>query len=111
MSRRPLHRNQILGITQTRNVQRFNSAICGETVIHILRNHVLVNQKVDTAIPAYLFVSSKCRSHSSSELHAGLNERFHGKYLAGARSFHIGSSPPEDLPILDDRLERIMRPA
>src|SRR2546422_10908843 len=43
MSRRPMHCDKIFSVPETRDVQRFNSAICRETIIHILSNHVLVN--------------------------------------------------------------------
>src|SRR5207253_552053 len=111
MSSSSMHCNQILGVPQTCNVQRLNPAICRETIIHILSNHVLVNQIVHTAIPAHFLVSRKRRSNPPAELGASLNKRFHRKYLAGVRPFHVSSTSPIDLAILDNRLKRIMRPA
>src|SRR5712664_3130033 len=43
MSRSPTHRDQVFSVPETRDMQRLNPAICRETIIHILRNHVLVN--------------------------------------------------------------------
>src|ERR1700756_5107726 len=111
MSRRPLHRNQILSIPETSNVQRFNPAVRRETVIHIFRNHMLVNQKVDTAIPAYLFVGSESRSNLSPEPDPGLNHRLHRKYLASTRPLHVRRPSTIDLPTLHHWVERIIRPA
>src|SRR6266705_928481 len=111
MSRLSMHCNQVFSVSETRDMQRLNPAICRETIINILRNHVLVNKKVHTAIPAHLFVRRKRRSYPSAELGACLNKRFHRKYLAGVRSFHVSSTSPIDLAILDHRLKRIMRPS
>src|SRR5438105_2885445 len=61
--------------------------------------------------PAHFLISGKRRSDPSAELCAGLDKRFHRKYLAGVRSFHVRSTSPVDLAILDHRLERIMRPS
>src|SRR5467141_536009 len=111
MSRRPMHGDQVLRVPETRDMQRLNPAICRETIIHILRNHVLVNQIIHPAVPAHFLISGKRRSDPSAELGASLNKRLHRKYLAGVRSFHISSTPPVDLAILDHRLKRIMRPS
>src|SRR6266567_198661 len=92
-------------------MQRLNPAICRETIIHIPSNHVLVNKIIHTAIPAHFLISGKRRSDPSAELCAGLDKRFHRKYLAGVRSFHVRSTSPVDLAILDHRLKRIMRPS
>src|SRR5438105_4730722 len=92
-------------------MQRLNPAICRETIIHILRNHMPVNQIVDPAIPAHFLVSGKRGSNPPAELGASLNKCFHRKYLAGVRSLHVRSTPPIDLAILDHRLKRIMRPS
>src|SRR6266699_1692109 len=111
MSSSSMHCNQILNVPQTRDVQRLNPTVRRETIIHILRNHMLIDQKIYAAIPSNLLVSSKRRSDSSPELYAGLNERFHRKYLASTRPFHVGRPSAVDLAILDGRLERIIRPA
>src|SRR5438094_576406 len=111
MSRSPVYRDQVFSVAETRDVQRLNPAICRETIIHILSNHVLVNKIIHTAVPAHFLVSGKRRSDPSAELGANLNKRFHRKYLAGIRSFHVSSTPPIDFAILDHRLERIMRPS
>src|SRR3989442_7058929 len=111
MSSASMHCNQLFSVPETRDVQSLNPAICRETIIHILRNHVLVNKIIHTAIPAPLFVSRKRRSDPPADLGASLNNRFHRKYLAGVRSFHVRSTSPVDLAILDHRLKRIMRPS
>src|SRR6266581_3093357 len=111
MSRSPMYRDQVFSVAETRDMQRLNPAICRETIIHIPGNHVLVNQIVHTAVPAHFLVSGKRRSNPSVELGARLNKRFHRKYLAGIRSFHVRSTPPIDLAILDNRLKRILRPS
>src|SRR2546425_4242383 len=111
MSRSSMHCNQVFSVAETRDMQRLNPAICRETIIHILRNHVLVNQIVHTAIPAHLLVSGKRRSNPPAELGARLDKRFHREYLAGVRPFHVSSTSPVDLAILDHRLKRIMRPS
>src|SRR5712692_3225131 len=111
MSRRPMHRDQVFSAPETRDMQRLNPAICRETIIHILRNHVLVNQIIHPAIPAHFLVSGKRLSDPSAEPGASLNKRFHRKYLAGVRPFHVSSTSPIDLAILDHRLKRIMRPS
>src|SRR5256885_3138674 len=111
MSRSPVYRDQVFSVAETRDVQRLNPAICRETIIHIPSNHVLVNKIIHTAIPAHFLISGKRRSDPSAELCAGLDKRFHRKYLAGVRSFHVRSTSPVDLAILDHRLERIMRPS
>src|SRR5438128_11228063 len=111
MSRLSAHRNQIFSVPQNRNVQCFIPAIRRETIIHILSNHMLIDQKIYTTIPSNLLVSSKRRSDSSPEFYAGLDERFHRKYLASTRPFHVGRPSTIDLAILDRRLERIMRPS
>src|SRR5437870_5684736 len=111
MSRLSAHRNQIFSVPQTRNVQCFIPAIRRETIIHILSNHMLIDQKIYTTLPPNLLVSSKRRSDSSPEFYAGLDERFHRKYLASTRPFHVGRPSTIDLAILDRRLERIMRPS
>src|SRR2546430_6796474 len=72
---------------------------------------MLVNQKVDTAIPADLLVSSERRSNFSPEPDPGLNHRLHRKYLAGTRSLHVCRPSTIDLPTLHHRVERIIRPA
>src|SRR5207302_485303 len=64
-----------------------------------------------TAVSAHFLVSGKRRSDPPAELGACLNKRFHRKYFAGVRSFHVSSTPPIDLAILDHRLKRIMRPS
>src|SRR5438552_8693418 len=111
MSSPSMRCNQVFSVPETRDVQSLNPAICRETIIHILRNHVLVNKIIHTAIPAHFLISGKRRSDPSAELCAGLDKRFHRKYLAGVRSFHVRSTSPVDLAILDHRLERIMRPS
>src|SRR5438128_12453535 len=111
MSSPSMHCNQVFSVPETRDVQSLNPAICRETIIHILRNHVLVNKIIHTAIPAHFLISGKRRSDPSAELCAGLDKRFHRKYLAGVRSFHVRSTSPVDLAILDHRLKRIMRPS
>src|SRR5256712_154600 len=111
MSRSSMHCNQVFSVAETRDMQRLNPAICRETIINILRNHVLVNKIIHTAIPAHFLVSRKRRSDPPAELCARLNKRFHRKYLAGVRSFHVRSTPPIDPAILDHRLKRIMRPS
>src|SRR5207245_3596484 len=72
---------------------------------------VLVNKIIHTAIPAHFLVSSKRWSNPPAELGARLNKRFHRKYLAGVRPFHVSGTSTIDLAILDHRLKRIMRPA
>src|SRR5207237_8095936 len=109
MSSSSMHCNQILGVPQTCNVQRLNPAICRETIIHILSNHVPVNQIVHTAIPAHFLVSGKRRSNPPAELGASLNKCFHREYLAGVRPIHVGSTPPIDLANLDHSHKLIMR--
>src|SRR2546422_2288300 len=111
MSRSSMYRDQVFSVSETRDMQRLNPAICRETIIHILRNHVLVNKIIHTAIPAHLLVSRKRRSDPPAELGANLNKRFHRKYLAGVRPFHVSSTSPIDPAILDHRLKRIMRPS
>src|SRR5207237_10785245 len=66
---------------------------------------------VHPTIPTHLLVGGKRRSNLSAELCASLNKRLHRKYLAGVRPFHVRSTPPIDLAILDHRLKRIMRPS
>src|SRR5438552_10004043 len=111
MSSPSMHCNQVFTVPKTRDVQSLNPAICRETIIHILRNHLLVNKIIHTAIPAHFLVSGKRRSNPPAELGTRLNKRFHRKYLAGVRPFHVRSTPPIDLAILDHRLKRIMRPS
>src|SRR2546426_6718759 len=111
MSRSSMHCNQVFSVAETRDMQRLNPAICRETIIHILSNHVLVNKIIHTAIPAHFLVSRKRRSDPPAELCASLNKRFHRKYLVGVRPFHVSSTPPIDPAILDHRLKRIMRPS
>src|SRR6266480_5625912 len=111
MSRLSMHCNQVFSVPETRDMQCLNPTICRETIIHILRNHVLVNKIIHTAIPAHLLISGKRRSNPPAELRASLNKRFHRKYLAGVRPFHVSSTSPIDLAILDHRLTRIMRPS
>src|SRR6266446_5578873 len=111
MSGSSMHCNQIFSVPQTRDMQRLNPAICRETIIHILSNHVLVNKIIHTAIPAHFLISGKRRSDPPAELGASLNKRFHRKYLAGVRPFHVSSTSPIDLAILDHRVKRIMRPS
>src|SRR6266705_2397066 len=111
MSRCPMHCNQIFSVPETRDMQCLNPTICRETIIHILRNHVLVNKIIHTAIPAHLLISGKRRSNPPAELRASLNKRFHRKYLAGVRSLHVSSTSSIDLAILDHRLKRIMGPS
>src|SRR5713101_2509251 len=103
--------NQVFRVSETRDMQSLNPAICRETIIHILSNHMLIDQIIHTAIPAHFLVSGKRRSNPPAELDASLNKRFHRKYLAGVRSFHVSSTSPIDLAILDHRLKRIMRPS
>src|SRR5207237_10569668 len=81
------------------------------TTTPLLSNPLPVNYIMHTAIPAHLFVSGKRRSNPSAELGASLNKRFHRKYFAGVRSFHVSGTSPIDLAILDHRLKRIMRPS
>src|SRR6266704_3006185 len=111
MSRLSMHCNQVFSVSETRDMQRLNPAICRETIIHILSNHVLVNKIIHTAIPAHFLVRGKRRSNPPAELGACLNKRFHRKYLAGVRPFHVSSTSTKDLAILDHRLKRIMRPS
>src|SRR5437899_7668928 len=111
MSRSSMHCNQVFSVPETRDMQCLNPTICRETIIDILRNHVLVNKIIHTAIPSHLLISGKRRSNLPAELRASLNKRFHRKYLAGVRSFHVSSTSPVDLAILDHRLKRIMRPS
>src|SRR2546428_2082486 len=111
MSGSSMHCNQILSVPQTCNMQCLNPTIRRETIIHILSNHMLVHQKVHTAIPPHFLISGKRRSNPPAELGAGLDKRLHRKYLAGVRSFHVRSTSPVDLAILDHRLKRIMRPS
>src|SRR2546428_4888150 len=111
MSRSSMYRDQLFSVSETRDMQRLNPAICRETIIHILRNHVLVNKIIHTAIPAHLLVSRKRWSDPPAELGANLNKRFHRKYLTRVRSFHVSSTSPIDLAILYHRLKRIMRPS
>src|SRR2546427_9011585 len=111
MSRSPVYRDQVFSVAETRDVQRLNPAICRETIIHIPSNHVLVNKIIYTAIPTHFLISGKRRSDPPAELGASLNKRFHRKYLAGVRSFHVSSTPPIDPAIFDHRLKRIMRPS
>src|SRR2546428_3026085 len=111
MSRSSMHCNQVFSVSETRNMQPLDPAICRKTIIHILPNHVLVNKIIHTTIPAHFLVSGKRGSDPSAELGASLNKRFHRKYLAGVRPFHVSSTSPIDLAILDHRLKRIMRPS
>src|SRR5437879_477814 len=111
MSSPSMHCNHVFSVPETRDVQSLNPAICRETIIHILRNHVLVNKIIHTAIPAHLLISGKRRSNPPAELRASLNKRFHRKYLAGVRSLHVSSTSSIDLAILDHRLKRIMGPS
>src|SRR2546425_3578309 len=111
MSRLSMHCNQVFSVPETRDMQRLNPAICRETIIHILRNHVLVNKIIHPTIPAHFLVSRKRRSDPSAKLGACVNKRFHRKYLASVRSFHVSCTSPIDLAILDHRLKRIMRPS
>src|SRR2546426_506655 len=111
MSRLSMHCNQVFSVPETRDMQRLNPAICRETISHILSNHVPVNKIIHTAIPAHLLVSGKRRSNPPAELGTRLNKRLHRKYLAGVRPFHVSSTSPIDLAILDHRLKRIMRPS
>src|SRR5205807_5434716 len=54
MSRHSMYSDQVFSVTETRDMQRLNPAICRETIIHILSNHVPVNQIVHTAIPPHI---------------------------------------------------------
>src|SRR5207245_828141 len=65
-----------LGITKTRDMEHLYPAVCGNTIIDILRDHMLVHKIVDTGVPAYLLVRGKSRNNRPPELYTGFHQRF-----------------------------------
>src|SRR5207245_11582265 len=78
-----------LRITNASNMEHFYPAISGNTIVDILRNHMLIHKKVDAGVPAHLFVCCKSRSNRPSELCTSFHQRLQRKDRARVRPFHI----------------------
>src|SRR5437899_1614275 len=92
-------------------MEHFDSTICRNTIVDILRYHMFIHQMVNASVSSNLLVLRKCSNNRSTKLHTGLDQRLQRKDRTSVRPLHISRTPPIDLTIPDRWLERVIRPS